>query len=57
LSLGDFFEKCRFLSVLGAFLGLIQRIGPIGPAPDDDIPSDFYIEALGSSGVGRNSPE
>jgi hypothetical protein len=26
LSLGDFFEKCRFPSVLGAFLGLIKKI-------------------------------
>jgi hypothetical protein len=26
LSLGDFFEKCRFPNVLGAFLGLIQKI-------------------------------
>jgi hypothetical protein len=26
LSLGDFIEKCRFPIVLGAFLGLIQKI-------------------------------
>jgi hypothetical protein len=47
-----FFEKCRFPSVLGAFLGLIQKIWADLPTPDDDIPSVFYIEALGSSGVG-----
>jgi hypothetical protein len=52
LSLGDFFEKCRFPSVLGAFLGLIQKSGPIRPVLDDDISSVFYIEALGSSGTG-----
>jgi hypothetical protein len=57
LSLGDFFEKCRFPSVLGAFLGLIQKSGPIRPAPDDNISSVFYYEALGSSGVGRIGPD
>jgi hypothetical protein len=52
LSLGDFIEKCRFPIVLGAFLGLIKKKGPISPTPDDDISSVFYIEALESSGVG-----
>jgi hypothetical protein len=47
-----FFEKCRFPIVLGAFLGLIQKSGPIRPAPDDYIFSVFYNEALGSSGTG-----
>jgi hypothetical protein len=51
LSLGDFFEKCRFPSVLGAFLGLIQKSGLIRVALDDYI-SVFYIEALGSSRTG-----
>jgi hypothetical protein len=41
MSFGDFFEKC-----------LIQKFGPICPTPDDDIPSVFYIVALGSSGIG-----
>jgi hypothetical protein len=39
LSLGDFLEKCRFPSVLGAFLGLIQKSGSIRPARDDYISS------------------
>jgi hypothetical protein len=41
LSLGDCFEKSRFHIVLGAFLGLIQKISSV-----------FYIEALGRSGTG-----
>jgi hypothetical protein len=31
LSLGDFIEKCRFPSVLGAFLGLIKKIRSDSP--------------------------